>query len=57
MPQQENEHERSLLDAALASGLAVAVAGPDPRSSGTRGRERHASPIGRRQLAASFWFE
>jgi hypothetical protein len=46
---QENEREPSLLDAALASGFAVAAAGPVSRASRMRGSNRCSSPIGRRR--------
>src|SRR3984957_6464680 len=48
-PRQENENERSLLDAALASGSAVAVAGAVSRASWTRRSNRCSSPIGLRR--------
>jgi len=42
-----DEHQHSLLDSALASGLAVASAGPVSIPSRTLGHELHSSPVSR----------
>jgi hypothetical protein len=43
---ERDERQRSVLDAPLGPGLAVAAAGPDSAANRTRGGERRSSPIG-----------